>query len=537
MVALAACGGDRAADQAVDLDTPTFGGGPPGGVLVVLTDGEPDDLNPLTYTSNPAYQAVHLMFRSLAKRDSTLSAYQPDLAEAWELRPDSVVVLRIRPDARWHDGEPVTAGDVAFTIERQRDPVVASPRIADVAAVREVTVIDETTLEIRLGRTGAYALNALLEVVPVPQHLLDGVAASEMRFAPFSRAPVGNGFFRFLRWEAGQQLIVEANPEMPEGRPALDRVVMRVVPDMNVALTELVAGQGDLLKIPPDLRANVTAAPAVEIHAAPRVRPAWIAWNTTRPPLDDADLRRALLMAIDRDRLARGLFGDVGEPTGSPIPTALWEHSTTTVPVPYDPAEAARLLDAAGWRDTDGDGFRDLAGQRLRIEVDYISADQTRQDVLVAVQSMLRDIGVELVPRAFERTTWVERLRAGEFQGSSWGWGWGPGVAGPNAEMVFHSRSVPPAGANFAGYRNERADELIDAILETPDTAALRGLWGELEQRLVDDAPYAPLYLDPELFGVHSRFANVRFRGIEWWEDVPYWYIPAGERLPRDRSR
>src|SRR5690606_8308229 len=113
----------------------TYSGGPPGGVLVALVEGEPDDLNPVTYTSSPAFQAVRLMFRGPARRDSTLSGYQPDLARSWELRADSTLVFQLRNDVRWHDGTPVTADDVVFTIERQGDPRTASPRIADVGAV------------------------------------------------------------------------------------------------------------------------------------------------------------------------------------------------------------------------------------------------------------------------------------------------------------------------------------------------------------------------------------------------------------------
>src|SRR5690606_33878102 len=193
-------------------------------------------------------------------------------------------------------------------------------------------------------------------------------------------------------------------------------------------------------------------------YTAPRVRPAWIAWNVDRPPVDEAAVRRAILMAIDREQLARGLFGDAGEAAYSPIPTSLREHSPDVTPIPYDPAAARTLLEQAGWRDTNGDGVRERNGQPLRVEIDYFPTEQWRQDVLVAIQSMVGQIGVDLAPRAFERTTWVERLRNREFHGSLWGWGWGPGVMGPNAEMVFHTRSIPPNGANFGGYSNPRAD-------------------------------------------------------------------------------
>lgn len=523
-------------EQSTTADVPTLSGRPPGGVLVALVDGEPDGLNPLTYSSLPANHAIRLMFRGLARRDSTLSGYQPDLAISWEAEGDTAVLLRLRDDVHWHDGEPVSAEDVAFTIEMQQNPVVASPRQADVAPVTSVTVIDRSTLRVGIDQMGRYTVNALLEIVPVPKHLLEGVDPASVRLDSFSRQPVGNGFYRFGRWDAGQQLVLEVNPDVPEGRAALDRIIMRVVPDINAALTELLAGQGDLLKVPPNLAEQVERSSAVELHSARRVRPSWIAWNTRRAPVDDERIRRAILMAVDREAIARGLFGDAGEASLSPIPPTLWEHSPEVEPIPFDPDGARTVLEESGWRDTDGDGIRDRQGVPLRIEVDYISAEQIRADVLVAMQAMLRGVGIELVPRAYERTAWVERLRAGEFTGSSWGWGWGPGVVGPNAEMVFHSRSIPPAGANFAAFSDDRVDTLIDEALVATDSTALRQIWRELEQRLIDAAPYAPIYLDPELFGVHSRIENVRFRGLEWWEDVIYWYVPEDARLPRDRS-
>jgi peptide/nickel transport system substrate-binding protein len=187
------------------------------------------------------------------------------------------------------------------------------------------------------------------------------------------------------------------------------------------------------------------------------------------------------------------------------------------------------------WRDSDGDGILDRNGQPLRVEIEYSAADPVRRDVLVAMQSEWQQLGVQLVPRAYERATWVDRLRGREFQGSFWGWGWGPAVAGPNAAMVFHSRSIPPGGPNFAGYRNAEVDALIDRVLVETDEGRAQELWRSIEQHLVNDAVYAPIYLDPELYAVNNRFGNVRFRGPEWWEDVIYWHVPENRRLPRDR--
>lgn len=540
LLALPACGGDapRADDGARAGGRITYGGGPTGGMLVVLADREPDQLNPITFNSNPAYHVVHLMFRALAGRDSTLSNYAPDLATSWQLKDDGTVELKLRNDVFWHDGRRVTADDVVFTIERQRDPATGSPRRGDVAAVVSAIARDSFTVDVKLERGGLYTVNALLEVVPVPKHLLESVPPAQMTNAPFNRRPVGNGFYRFGEWQPGQQLTLHADTAKADGRASIDRIVMRFIPDVNAAMTELLTGKGDLIyKLPATQQQRARQSRNVQVYNGPRVRPAWIAWNTRRPPLNDVRVRQALLMGIDRQNLARGMFSGLGEAALSPLPARLREHSPDVRPIPFDPAGARALLEQAGWRDADGDGILDKGGRPLRIEIEFVSSDQTRQDVLVAIQSMLRKVGVDIVPRAFESSTWVQHLRDGSFAGSFWGWGWGPGVVGPNAEMIFHSRSIPPKGPNFAGQRNPRVDQLIDSVLVITDTARARVVWRELEQALIDDAVYAPIYMDPELFAVNARFRNVKFRGIEWVEDVPYWYVDPAQRLARDRAR
>jgi len=543
-LALAGCGGGG--DQpgqprgGVD-DTPpagnfnTLGGGPPGGTLVVLSEGDADNLNPLTFDSNPAYQLVHLMFRALARRDSTLSNYTPDFLERWEQTDPTTVVLHVRPGIKWHDGVPTSAEDIVWTIQMQKDSIVASTRQGDVEPVVSARAVDSMTVEVKLSRTGTATLNSLLEVVPVPKHLLDSIPPGRMRFASFNNRPVGNGLYRFVRWNKGQEAVVEANPDASP-RASLDRIIVRVVPDPSGRLTSLINGEGDVDKITADQRDRLQAAPNVRLFSAARVRPGWIVWNVEKAPVNDVKVRQAFLMAIDRATLTRSMFGEAGEPASSPIPTKLREHNAGLQELAYNVQAAGALLQGDGWVDTNGDGIREKNGQPLRLEVEYSSADPVRADMLVAIQAMVKQAGIQLVPRAYERTTWVDRLRSRQFQGSFWGWGWGPGVMGPNARMVWHSASVPPGGANFAGYRNPRLDALIDSVIVEPDAARASAMWKQIEQTVVTDAVYAPIFFDPEFYGVSSRFRGVKFRGPEWWEDVIYWWIPENLRTPRDRQ-
>jgi peptide/nickel transport system substrate-binding protein len=501
----------------------------------MLAEGDADNLNPLTFENTQAYQLVHLMFRALARRDSTLSGYQPDFLERWEMKDPTTVLLHVRPGIRWHDGKPTSAEDVVWTIHMQQDSSLASTRQNDVEAVTSARALDSLTVEVKLSRTGPATLNALLEVVPAPKHLLDSIPVARLRFAPFNQNPVGNGLYKFVRWNHGQEVVLQANTDAPL-RPSIDRIIARVVPDPSARLTSLLNGEGDLDKLTADQRDRVAASPNMRLFSAARVRPGWIVWNQDRAPVNDRNVRRAFLMAVNRPQLAQLLFGADGEPALSPLPTKFREHGAGVHPIPYDPRGAAALLQQNGWVDNNGDGIREKNGQPLRLEVEYSSADPVRQDMLVAMQAMVKQAGIALVPRAYERTTWVERLRGRQFQGSFWGWGWGAGVVGPNARVVWHSASVPPGGANFAGYRNPALDVLIDSAVVEADSLRSRGLWQRIEQTVIDDAVYAPIFFDPEFYGVNSRFRGVKGRGPEWWEDVIYWWIPENLRTPQDRQ-
>ncbi|HEU4562585.1 MAG TPA: ABC transporter substrate-binding protein [Longimicrobium sp.] len=545
-VALAACGGDGGANKGQggtpggDEGPPpgnhnTFGGGPVGGTLVVLSEGDADNLNPLTFDATPSYQLVHLMFRALGKRDSTLSNYTPDFLERWEQRDPTTVILHVRPGIKWHDGRPTSAEDVVYTIQMQKDSTLASTRSQDVEAVTSVRALDSMTVEVKLNKPGPSTFNALLEVVPVPKHLLDSIPPARMRFASFNTRPVGNGLYRFVRWNKGQEAVLEANPDAPK-RPSINRIIVRVVPDPSARLTALINGEGDLNKITADQRAQLQRAQNVRLAHAARVRPGWIVWNVEKPPVNDPAVRRAFLMAINREQLTQAMFGAEGEPALSPIPAGLREHSADVRPIPFNLQQAGQLLQQAGWVDTNGDGIREKGGRPLQLEIEYSSADPVRADMVVAIQAMVKAAGINVVPRPYERTTWVDRLRGRQFMGSFWGWGWGPGVVGPNARTVWHSASIPPGGANFAGYRNPQLDQLIDQVIVEADTARARGMWRQIEQTVIDDAVYAPIFFDPEYYGVSARFRGVKFRGPEWWEDVIYWWIPPEQLTARDRQ-
>src|SRR5690606_31092876 len=213
------------------------------------------------------------------------------LAESWEL-DDEGVTFRLRGDVRWHDGQPVTAEDVLFTFELAKDPESASLlESAYLTMVESASVIDALTIRFEFVAPHSQPMQAFWWA-PLPRHLLGDVQPAQLTQAPFNRQPVGSGPFRFVSWTAGQQVVFEANEEYTEalgGRPLLDRIVFRVVPEATTRLTEILTGAIDVnYELLPDEAQQVDGQRGVVLMHYPGREFLYIGWNNERSPFDDA---------------------------------------------------------------------------------------------------------------------------------------------------------------------------------------------------------------------------------------------------------
>ena len=252
---------------------------------------------------------------------------------------------------------------VAFTFERAKDPRTASLLAsAFLEPVRSAEVLDAHTIRFRFVRPHAQALEDFWWA-PVPRHLLADVPPDRLRTAAFNRRPVGSGPYRFVEWRPNERVVFERNPDFPEGLggpPYLDRVVFRVIPESATMLTELLTGGVDVdIPLLPDQVAQVRANDALQLFAFPGRTVYYIGWNNRRPPFTRAAVRRALALGIDREQIVNALLFGHGTLATSTIPPWHPFYPEDVDPLPYDPAEAARLLAAEGWADRTGDGVRE----------------------------------------------------------------------------------------------------------------------------------------------------------------------------------
>jgi peptide/nickel transport system substrate-binding protein len=518
-------------------------GGEPqfGGTVVVGASADLQSLNALTSSdANSRMVQQYMLLMPLVLYDENLQP-APWLAERWDtvrVAPDTLeLTFHVRRDVRWHDGTPTTAHDVLFTFERALEPATAFPNRAsfDLWDPRAVFV-DHHTIRFRL-RPHAEFLATWYELPIMPAHLLGDVPAADLANHPYGTvAPVGNGPFRFVRRVPNQEWVFEANPDFPEamgGRPYLDRLVYRVIPEQTTLLTELLTGRIDVYPMPnPNQSEQLERGRGVRLLSSPYRSQTHIGWNTRDPLFRDARVRRALTLAIDRQAILDALLfghGQIGVSSSTPAHWFFDDDYLRLAP-PHDPDGARRLLAEAGWT-TGRDGLlRDAQGRPFRFTLVTNHGNDLRRDVGEIVQAQLRPFGIQVEPRSLEWNTLIGMLdghlddrgeRVRDFQAVTSGW---VNSFRKDDAPILHSRNRN-GPFQETGFSHPRIDALIDTLNVMTDRAAARPLWEEYHRILIEEAPYTVLHYPNRLLAHRDRVRGVELGPQGDFVSVQRWWV------------
>ena len=521
---VSACGGPGPGTDAPEVSEPSYGG-----TAIVGIGSDFDVFNELATTSAIGDQVIgHVLFQNLLVYDENLE-YAPALADSFGVAEDGLsATFRIRNTARWHDGRPVTADDVVWSFDMSKLDETAYPERQALQYVERAERLDDRRVRFRFTSVHAEPLADFMYWTPMPKHLLEDVPPAEMINAPFNRQPVGNGPFRFVSWQGNEQVVLEANEDFWAGRPYLDRVVFRVIPEPATAVTEILSGGIDLYRnIPPSDMARLESSELARPLTWPTLGFTLLMFNLREPVFQDVRVRRALTMATDRQALVDGIVQGYGEVTAGPAAPMQWERNADLEPWPYDPEGAMRLLAEAGWRDSDGDGILDKDGRPLRFRMTTNTDNIMRRDILVALQSQFREVGADAEARSVEFNTMVDQWISGGFETL---------VAGWDLYLRFDPTQLFETGAPYNGgaYSNPRVDELLRRARTTLDRAEAKPLWDEFQRLIHEDAPYIFLVYDHERWGASRRLRGVEPAGApnaySPYASISRWWIAPEDR-------
>ena len=558
LLVLAACGGGdpavaggdfcresmaRVAEYISSLPQPQ---GPEfGGTVVVGSIGEiPDGMNALVssdYTANQHQLFVNLM--SLIQVDEALVP-QPYLARSWEMSEDGrEITFNLRDDVYWHDGVKTTARDVEFTYLRATDPATGFPNDAFwtnyVRGQAGVQVVDSFTVTVRL-QPHAESLDPWRATSIMPAHLLGEVPAAELRQHPFGmRCPVGNGPFVFAEHRQDESWTFTRNPGFPAelgGPPPVERYVYRVIPEPTTLLTELLTERIDVYIAPrPEQAPDILASPTAELLAYPFRSFVFVAWNSRRPQLADARVRRAMTLGVNRQQIVEALRQGYGLIANSSVPPFHWAYYPEIADsLPYDPARAAALLDEAGWVDRNGDGVRENAdGVPLRLTVKYNQGNEERRDIAEIMQAQLGEIGVAIQPQVVEWATMLSQIQSRERDFDGVVMGWVTEFRIDDTDLFASSRRDDAYA--YSGTQNATLDRLMEELPLIVDREEALPKWREYQYELVAEQPYTFLYFQDRLDGVNTRLRNVTMDARGEWVNIGRWSIDP-ERGGRARA-
>ncbi len=463
---------------------------PPPGTVVFASGADLQSINPLVAVHPLAKQVQrYALFLTLVRYDSAL-APRPYLATGWSWSPDRrTLTFTMEGEVRWHDGLPTTSADAAFTLEAARDPATAYPRAAELACLEQVAAADPRSLTLRFCRPQSGIPDVLTDLAILPAHLLRGVPRAAMATAAFNERPVGNGPYRFVAHEAGRRWVFEANSGFPAalgGPPAVRRLVIAVVDEATTKLAALVAGELDFAGITPMHASVVARVPDRAVLDYPLLLSYGLVWNTARPPFDDARLRRALTLAINRQRLVDAALYGYAEAAAGPVPSAHPLAAAVETP-PFDPPAARALLDSLGFGPS---------GRRLAFTLLTVGAGDAVLEQMV--QADLAAAGVEMRIRQLQLGAFLETSQGPERDYDALVLGVPGDLALGYVRALFDSRrrGEPLQVAQYA-------DPEVDRALDRGDFAAV--------QRIVArELPITFLYHARGVQGVHQRVRNVR---------------------------
>lgn len=504
---------------------------------VVAAVGEPESVLPPLAVETVARDIGDLVYERLADLEPAASpldsaAYRPGLASSWQ-RVDSLTWrFQLRPAATWSDGTPVTAEDVVFSFEAFADSALGSPAQPYLAGVR-VDADRPGSVRIRFPTAHSEQLyDATYHVRIMPRHVWASLPSERWGSDTAVDHLVGSGPFRVAEWRRGEFLRLRRRSDMaPSGEDSLRsirEVIWRFGPDPAAALNLVLSHEADLMELAatPEGAARVSADTGFEVVRYPSAAYGFLGFNlfvaggSSPHPVLDRATRRALARGVDRQAIARAVFGPGAVAPPGPLSRLLWIWDDAVHPLAFDTAAAARDLAAAGWH-RGSEGIRMRNGQALAFDVLVPGTSTTRRQLALSLQEAWRRVGARVSVSALDFPVFQERLGARKFDAYIGAW-----LDEPSARGLADQWTRAGWDAlNYGRYANRVFDSLFQRATAERQPAAARALYSEAMDTLNADAPAIFLYNPGNAAAVSRRLEGVAINPYSWLSGLPHWRL------------
>ncbi|QER41831.1 peptide-binding protein [Thermodesulfobacterium sp. TA1] len=451
-----------------------------------------------------------------------------ELAERFEISEDQrTITFYLRKGVKWSDGVEVTSEDIAFGYRLITDPKIPTPYASDFQEVEKFEVLDPYTFRVTYKKPFALALSSWGNLVVLPKHLLEGKDLDYLRNV-FGRKPVGNGPFMLVHWKPQQEILLKANPLYYKGRPYLNYLIYRIIPDPTTLFMELRSGGIDWVPLTPlqylKLQKEKEVEKFFQVYKYPAFSFTYIGYNLAHPFFKDQRVRKALCLAIDKHKIVKGALLGQGIPAYGPYkPDAWFYNPEIEKSCPYDPQKALALLFEAGFKKNEK-GLLEKDGKIFEFTLLVNQGNLPRLLAAQIVQQELFKIGIKVNIRTLEWTTLIHQfIDKRRFEAVILGWSTGPD---PDLYDIFHSSKKNSPGLNFVGYVNPELDKLLEEGRYTLDKKRRKKIYAKIQEILAEDQPYTFLYIPMSLEAISVRIQEVKTSAIGIGYNLEEWWVP-----------
>lgn len=469
-----------------------------------------------------------LIYEGLLHYDYDEERYVPRLAESYSIANNQSVVFKLRSNVRWHDGEPFTADDVAFTyayLQRLAPEQTRKPY-----AGLTVEAVDPTTVQARFDRPVADILQ-FFDTWIIPKHLFQNFVPRSGT-EPLENRPIGTGPYRFSRQTIEGHISLDVNQSYWGEQGHIATLKMNKITDpTQMTLSAMYGNHRLMIQVPPDQINTLEALKTFNIELYPSFGIYAFAYDCQHPLLKDVRLRQAMTYATNRQNMLDQWFNGKGHVIATPFNNSSPYYDHTIRPYPYDPARARAILEEAGYRDANNDGILETPnGQKLSFElvnfVEKAASATTNQNLAASYKNNLAAIGIEVRLVDLPLETYRQRLFGNQdFDIALVQWTFDPIY---DVTDLFESSAI--GGNNIVRFSNPEVDALITRFRQAQDPEERIALMREMQRLIAEAAPYTFVLSEDKHAALHRSLAGYRIDPYYFFSYFTQWYFPEDFR-------